>query len=244
VLKLSPEIYEVVSLAARYLFALLGVLIVLRSFRWLLASRLESREQLRRLPDAGMIGELVVLSGSAELPENTALPVPREGILGSVRSCDLVVPCGGVHRKHLYFAWKDSVGLLISPCSGCEAEADGNVLTCRTAPEAFPLKHGSFLRVGSALLRLRVFAGLDPAAGFDSPSAEASFSAPESPPVADSVAAPMQFMPPAVPEYCFPQDPVSPEAVFPMPEPETDPGMPEEPAPPQKENPWKEDWSD
>ncbi len=166
----SAEVYEVLALAARYVFALLGVLIVLRSFAWLLSSHLEKKDRLRHLPDAGMIGELVVLSGSGDLPENTALPVPREGVLGFVRSCDVTVPCAGVKRRHLDFVWQDGAGLLVHPRSGCTAMVDGLELNVRSA--ACSMRHGSFLQIGSALLRLRIFAGLDPNAGFEDPSAE------------------------------------------------------------------------
>ena len=164
---MSSELYEVLALAARYLFALLGVLIVLRAFLWLLADRQDRHRRLRRLPDAGMIGEMVVLSGSKELPEGISLPVPWEGVLGSVRSCDLIVPCPGVRKRHLRFSFTPGEGLRILPESGCEAVVDDTVLDCRSGKTAVRMNHGSFLRVGSALLRLRVFAGLDSAAGFE-----------------------------------------------------------------------------
>ena len=83
---MPDEIYEIISLAARYWFALLGLLIVWRSFSWLRKDRRAKHRRLRQLPDAGMIGELVVLHGSDELPEGTAIPVPREGVLGFVRT--------------------------------------------------------------------------------------------------------------------------------------------------------------
>ena len=163
----SAEVYEILSLAARYLFAAMGLLIVVRSFLWLLSDRKERKDQLRRLPDAGKIGEFVVLSGSRDLPENTWIPVPREGVLGSVRSCDLVIPCPGVRSSHLDFSWLDGTGLLIRPRSGCEARVDGIPLDCRSEPRSTPLRHGSFLEIGAARLRLLVFAGLDPNAGFE-----------------------------------------------------------------------------
>ena len=164
---MSSELYEVLALAARYLFALLGILIVLRAFLWLLADRQDRHHRLRRLPDAGMIGEMVVLSGSRELPEGVSLPVPWEGVLGSVRSCDVIVPCPGVRKRHLRFSFIPNEGLRILPESGCEAAVDDTVLDCRSGKTPIRMHHGSFLRVGSALLRLRVFAGLDPSAGFE-----------------------------------------------------------------------------
>jgi len=174
----SAELYEVLSLAARYLFAFLGVVIVLRSYLWLIADRAEKHRRLRRLPDAGNIGELVVCAGGEELPEGSCLPVPWEGVLGSVRSCDVVVPCEGVRKRHLRFSYEIGAGLRIYPESGCEAMVDSTALDCRSGDRAAPMVHGSFLRVGSALLRLRVFAGLDSAAGFGDDAAFGSGAAP------------------------------------------------------------------
>ena len=166
---MSSDLYEVLSLAARYLFTLLGVLIVLRAFIWLLQDRADRRLRLRSLPDAGMIGELVVLAGSIDLSEGTVVPVPWEGVMGSVRSCDLYIPCEGIRKRHLSFSFQPGKGLLIHPCSGCEARVNDVPLTCRSREDESPMVHGSFLQVGSALLRLRLFAGLDQRAGFDSP---------------------------------------------------------------------------
>ncbi len=163
---MSQELYEVLSLAARYLFALLGVLIVLRAFLWQLSSRAEERGTRRRIRDSGCIGELVVITGNSSLPEGTVIPVPWEGSLGSIRSCDVPVPCRGIRRRHLWFSWEDGSGLRIQPLSGCEAMVDGVPLDCRSWKKASPMVHGSFLQVGSALLRLRVFAALDSSAGF------------------------------------------------------------------------------
>jgi len=166
----SKELYEVLSLAARYLFSLLGMLIVLRSFFWLFSDHSERRRLRRRLPNAGLIGEMVVLSGGAGLREGESIPVPWEGVLGSVRSCDVFVSGDGVRRKHLLFLYEPGQGLLIRPFSGCEAIVNDTSVFSRTRPESCPMTHGSVLQVGQTVLRLRIFAGLDPRAGFqDSP---------------------------------------------------------------------------
>lgn len=167
---MSSELYEVISLAARYLFVLLGVLIVLRSFLWLLSDHSEKRRRLRRLPDSGFIGELVVVSGTAEIPEGLSVPVPWEGVLGSVRSCDIFIPDRYVHRKHLAFTFVPGKGLLIQPFSGCETVVNSSVMNCHSRPDSNPMIHGSYLQLNHVLLRLRVFAGLDHRAGFDNPS--------------------------------------------------------------------------
>ena len=197
----SSEIYEILSLALRYVFALMGLLIVFRSYIWLFSERRERHARVRKLPDAGMIGEFVVISSSGSLEENTALPVPREGVLGSVRSCDIALPCPGVRRSHIDFSWSDGAGLLLHPRRGCEAVVDGTRVTSRTDPFSAPVRHGTFLQVGDAVLRLRVFAGLDPNAGFDTPSVSGSPL-----PQSDIPAQPGQY--PGYPEpQFFPQSP-------------------------------------
>lgn len=157
-----PEnIYEIISLGARYWFALLGVLIVWRAFRWLRKDRRANHRRLRQLPDAGMIGEMVVLEGSDELPEGTAIPVPRAGVLGFVRGCDVVVPVDGVAAHHLDFTFQDGKGLLLFPLRGATCYVDDVELTHRSKTKKHPMCHGSRLQVGGAVLRLRLFAGLD-----------------------------------------------------------------------------------
>ncbi len=239
----SAEIYEILALAARYVFAFLGVLIVLRTYRWLLSDRMKQHARLRSLPDAGMIGELVVLEGSDELPANAYLPVPAEGILGSVRSCDLTVPCPGVRKHHLDFVWEDRSGLLLYPRRNCQIQADDRVLEGTARHACAVLRHGSFLRVGSALLRLRVYAGVDPSAGFDAPEA---FTA-----EAVSGPDPEVILPDSAPVQYVPDDP----AVLPPPDGFRPPVIqaPPESAVPTVHPPadsrrssgqWKEDWSE
>lgn len=158
---MPKNIYEIISLGARYWFVLLGVMIVWRAFRWLQKDRKASHRRLRQLPDAGMIGEMVVLQGSDELPEGTAIPIPRSGVLGFVRACDVVVPVNGVAARHIDFVFQDGKGLLLFPLYHQTCCVDDTELTHRSKTKHFPMCHGSRLQVGDAVLRLRLFAGLD-----------------------------------------------------------------------------------
>ena len=158
---MGSDVYEVISLAARYWFTFLGVLIVWRSFRWLRKDRKAKHRRLKQLPDAGMVGELVVLDGSNELPPGTALPLPREGTLGCLRTCDVTLPAPGVAPCHLDFSFQDGKGLLIYPRVRCTAQVDGSELTARSRSRDYPMHHGSRLIVGDAVLRLRLFVGLE-----------------------------------------------------------------------------------
>lgn len=157
-----PEAYyEILSLGARYWFILLGVLIVVRSFLWLKKDRREKHHRLRQLPDAGTIGEMVVLTGNEELPEGSTIPVPWEGLMGYVRGCDMIVPVEGVAPRHCDVFFKNGVGLLVFPWRGCSVEIDGETVTNRKTAKEHPMHHGSCLKIGEATLRLRVFMGLE-----------------------------------------------------------------------------------
>ena len=156
----SPEIYSVLSLALRWLFAFFALMLLVFAFSWHHTEKKKQRNRFKNLPGAGTVGELVVLSGSGELPPDTWFPVPREGVLGSLRSCDLVVPCSGVRSQHLDFSWQDGTGLLIRPRIGCEALVDGVPVSRRGMNADTPLLHGSVLQVGSAVLRLQLFSAL------------------------------------------------------------------------------------
>lgn len=156
---MPSEVYRVVASAARYWFLFLGILIVLRSFSWLRKDGRARAKRVKRLPDAGYVGELVVLAGSDELPVGTVLPLPREGVLGSLRSCDVVVPVSGVLSKHVAFTFKTGRGLLVEPFYKGELTANGETLLGRGKP--IEMYHGSRLTVGEAVLRMRLFVGVD-----------------------------------------------------------------------------------
>ena len=157
----SEDVWKILYAVFRYLFPLLAVSLFFLVLFYILSESRSRREKVHGLPGTGTVGELVVLSGGDELDVNTWFPVPREGVLGSVRSCDLVIPCPGVRTKHLDFSWEDGTGLLIRPRTGCEALVNGMPVTCRSRAADIPLTHGSVLQVGTAMLRLHLFAALD-----------------------------------------------------------------------------------
>lgn len=170
---MPAQAYEIVALGARYWFAFLGVVIVWRSFMWLRKDARQRRKRLRKLPDAGLVGEMVVLAGSDALPPGTVIPLPREGTIGSLRSCDVSIPCSGVASRHGDFRFEDGVGLIITPAPHLNVVVDGQ----EPAPEQreWLMHHGSRLVVGDALLRMRLFMGLETArsAAFQQEPAEA-----------------------------------------------------------------------
>ena len=158
-LAVPAEIYELIAQAARYWFLLLMAIIVWRSFRWYRRDRRQAKKRLKLLPDAGFVGEMVVIEGSEALKRGQALPVPREGTLGTLRTNDLCVPVEGVARRHLWFRFDEDEGLRVEPMRGQTASVDGEPFKSRREP--LYMAHGSRLYVGKAQLRLRLFAGFE-----------------------------------------------------------------------------------
>ena len=255
----SPEIYSVLSQASRWLFILLALMLLFLAFSWHHTDRKERKDRFKNLPGAGTVGELVVLSGSDELPVDTWFPVPREGVLGSLRSCDLVIPCPGVSSHHLDFSWQDGTGLLIRPRVGCEVLIDGVPVTRRGMD--MPLIHGSVLQIGSAVLQLQLFAALSHTNRTFIPPQPAvgSFSDP----MLQPVPVPLQYPPEAAngqPGFCpppyqepvplqmpveqaFPVQPLPQQPVPVQPVQEVPPPAPAAPRRRRSET-WKEDWSE
>ena len=253
---MSQETYNAVFLASHWLFVFFALMLLLFAFAWHHTDRKERKDRFKNLPGAGTIGELVVLSGSNELPPDTWFPVPREGILGSLRSCDLVVPCPGVRSQHLDFSWQDGTGLLIRPRIGCEVLIDGVPVSRRGAYADTPLLHGSVLQIGSAVLRLQLFSALSHTNRPFVPQTPVPGSGsaqwfppvpPVQPPVQDPyTSAPAYPAPPVQNGTPVPAPPQSPAADTPGPDRlPVDPARQPQPEPRRKHaDRWKEDWSE
>ena len=142
--------YELLSMGMRYWFVLLIALTLLRVFFLMRRDNREYRRALRQLPDAGLIGEVV------DLQTGAAQPLPREGLIGSSRSCDIRHP--GLHRREIEFVFRPGFGVKLIPIH----RKHGGVL------DQEPLKkgddfalHGTVLEIRNVQLRFRLFAGLD-----------------------------------------------------------------------------------
>lgn len=156
---MPSEIYEVVAQGARYWFLFLMALIVWRSWRWYRKDQRQAKKRRRLLPDAGYVGEMVVMEGAGALAAGEVLPVPHEGTLGSLRTNDLCVPAGGVAKRHLWFCFEEGHGLMVEPLGKHALEVDGEAFHSRREP--LYMAHGSILCVGDCRLRLRLFAGFE-----------------------------------------------------------------------------------
>ena len=134
---MPDELYEIIALAARYWFLLLMVLIAWRSYRWFARDRKKYKRRLKLLPDAGYVGELVVVAGDETIRRGVCLPVAREGVLGYLRSNDVCLPVNGVASRHLWFLFDDTDGLRVQPLRGRTMKVDGEELAGRACVRFF-----------------------------------------------------------------------------------------------------------
>ena len=147
---MSSEAYEIIALLMRYVFVFIGGLIVWRAFRWLRRDARAYRREMKALPDAGLVGEMV------NLRTDRAQPLPREGLIGSSRMCDIRVKGNGVLRRHARFEFEEGKGLRVVPARGAKV-----LLGDREVKGQGYALHGTQLQLGDAALRVRLFAGLN-----------------------------------------------------------------------------------
>lgn len=143
------ETYELVSQGFRYWFVFLGFAIVLRSYHWAMQDHRRLKRILKALPDAGLIGEVV------NLATGESQPLPREGMMGSSKSCDIYF--SGIRKFELEFVFVDGRGVSIIPSHHHHQILLQNNLLGKMG---YAL-HGSRLNLPGYSLRFRLFAGLN-----------------------------------------------------------------------------------
>jgi len=146
---MQSNTYQLLSLGARVLFLLLALLIVLHAGLNLLQQHIARKRLLKKLPDAGMVGEM------RDMDSGKSYPLAREGVLGGSRGCDIRLK--GLRRRQVNFVYVDGKGILLTPCHRrSNTLLDGEMLR----RGAYAL-HGAILRVGGYTLRIRLFSGLN-----------------------------------------------------------------------------------
>ncbi|MBQ8110226.1 MAG: hypothetical protein IJ124_08730 [Clostridia bacterium] len=100
---MNQALYEVVALGARYVFAGLMLLIVLRAWRITLVDSRRAAALRRMSPQTGLSGELVVIDGGEKARHGMKYPVIREGMIGTSRRADIRIRHSSVRRRHAYF---------------------------------------------------------------------------------------------------------------------------------------------
>lgn len=152
---MSDSVYGVIAYIARYWFAILVVIILWRAILWLRKDAYRTAVVMDMLPDAGFIGEWVVVESYDDtVAEGTVLNAPRDGWLGSARACDVRLKSRGIPaRVARFYLRKDGLHLL--PQRRGTVEVDGEPVHREAV-----LRHGALLAVGDITIQLRLFAGI------------------------------------------------------------------------------------
>lgn len=132
---MSQSVYELIALGARYLFAGLMLLIVLRAWRITLVDARRAGALRRMSPQTGLSGELVVEAGDGKARRGMRYPVIREGMIGSSRRADIRVRHGSVRRRHAYFQLTED-GLSLRAHAGAPMrDGEGRPIRSATLPD-------------------------------------------------------------------------------------------------------------
>ena len=145
---MSDGLYEILALAARYFFAGLFLLIVLRAWRVTVRDARRAGKLRRLSPQTGLSGELVVLEGEGRARRGMRYPVIREGTLGSARSADVRVRHPSVRPRHARFELTEE-GLSLTAAPGAKL-LDGEGERARK----LLLRDGDCFTAGSVTLTL------------------------------------------------------------------------------------------
>ena len=132
---MTQSLYEILALGARYVFAGLMLLIVLRAWRITLVDSRRASTLRHLSPQTGISGELVVLEGDEKARRGMKYPVIREGMIGSSRRADIRVRHSSVRRRHAYFQLTED-GLYIRTHAGAPMrDAEGRPVRAVTLPD-------------------------------------------------------------------------------------------------------------
>ena len=144
---------QVLSLLFGYVSAAIILLIVLLALRKYASDRALWRRVRRELPQAGAVGQLVVLDGGRRLRLGEEIRVPYEGTMGASHSCDVCIPARKVHMRSAFF-WMENDGLHMVALHRDGFLADD--VPVEPGDEAV-LRDGAVLRVGEARLSLSLY---------------------------------------------------------------------------------------
>lgn len=151
---MDKQLYELIAYIARYWFALLMLVIIWRAVHWLRFNANRNALVKSMLPDAGFIGEWVVLRGEGQVHSGTTLSATRDGWIGSGRTCDVRIHAKGIPKRVARFYLRTD-GLHLLPQKMGLIEVDGT----QVQQEAI-MRHGATMTIGDITIQLRLFAGI------------------------------------------------------------------------------------
>ena len=154
---MSQNLYELIALGARYVFAALMVLIVLRAWRITIVDSRRAATLRRVSPQTGISGELIVLDGEGKARRGMKYPVIREGMIGSSRRADIRIRHPSIRGRHAWFQLTED-GLSVHARTGAPMQ-DGDGMPARS----LVLPDGGLFALGDIDLLLVLTAAPEPA---------------------------------------------------------------------------------
>lgn len=115
------DLYESAALLLRFLFLLLGILILVRA-AWMTVKDSARASSLRQNEEeTGVIAHFVVVDRKGRGIE---IPLLREGLVGTHRKADIRISGAGLEKKHFYYEIIDG-GIVVTPLDGAFIKLEG-----------------------------------------------------------------------------------------------------------------------
>lgn len=147
----SSATYELIALAARYWFAGVALLIVIRAWRCTVQDNRRAKVLRDWTPETGCVGELIALTGSKKFKKGERFPVLRESVLGSGRNADIRILHPSIQKAHLHMELREG-GMLARGMQNAEFSVPGQGKVRKLL-----LRDGMEFSVGSVRLMLVLY---------------------------------------------------------------------------------------
>lgn len=123
---IRSDIYELIALIARYWFAVVIVLFVIRAWRITIVDNRRAKVLRSFAASTGQLGELMVVRGAGRIRRGMRYPILQEGLLGASGKADIRIRNSAVKKRHAHFKITPE-GLLLTSIAGAPLSfSDGN----------------------------------------------------------------------------------------------------------------------
>lgn len=109
---MSTNMYELLALGMRYVFAAMMVLIVIRAARITAVDSRRARKLRKLSPQTGIIGEMLVVDGDERVKSGMRYPLTLEGTIGSSHRADIRLRHHSIKARHAFYQMTDD-GLFV-----------------------------------------------------------------------------------------------------------------------------------
>lgn len=151
---MNQDMYNILALIARYFFAALMVLIVIRGWRMTIRDNRRAKWLREQSPETSAVGQLIINPGNKR---RQLVSITSEGVLGSSRKADIRVKYKDILPLHAHIEAREGA-LLVRPLGqGRLALGDGEPST-----EPLVARDGDVIRIGKQRLLVVLFEAAAP----------------------------------------------------------------------------------